>query len=89
MVHQDGVNAHLERVVWTDNQYEQMRFFILEDVLEGCPGPPLHLLAVFLLELLVERVLVLEDKMKLGIASTLVRPKHNRVGGLVCDLSKI
>ena len=59
-----------------------MRFFILEDVLEGCPGPPLHLLAVFLLELLVERVLVLEDKMKLGIASTLVRPKHNRVGGL-------
>jgi len=54
-----------------------MWFFIFEDLLECSPGSPFHLLAVLLLELLVEGVLVLEDKMKFGITPTFVRSEHD------------
>jgi hypothetical protein len=59
-----------------------MRVLILEDLLESGPGASLWLLAVFFLNLLGERVHVAEDKVQLGVAATLVRTKHNGVGGL-------
>ena len=51
----DLVDGDLEGVVGSDEEPEEVRLLVLEDVLKAGPGPPLNLLAMLLLDRLVKR----------------------------------
>ena len=63
--------------------------FVFEDFLKNSASLSFHLLAVFLLHGPSVGVDVAEDKVELRLAAALVRPEHDRVGGLVRQLPQV
>ena len=69
--------------------FQISHLFVFEDLLKYTPALPFNFFAVLLFNGPSLGMNMAEDQVELGVAAALVRPEHDGVRGLVCQLTQV